>query len=525
MKQKTLDISHSDIERLIEKIEQGKIDDVDHDVMTGALHLLLQLRDEIKKKSISIDKLKRILFGAKTESKKNFLCEKKQKEREVTKEKKSKAKGHGKKPADDYKNAEIISVKHENLQSGDVCPECTKGKVYPVKKPKVLIRFTSTAPFTASKYECEKLRCNTCLKLYVAQLPDGVADNKYDNTVKAMLPVLRYGGGVPHNRLEALQESMGHPFPDATQWDVLVDCYNSIKPLYEHLFYLAAQGSVIHNDDTNMKITSLIQIKKELYEKQKRTGIFTTGFISNVNENKIALFMTGKNHAGENMIQLLLQREKGLPPPIQMCDALTRNYPDKEKVILAHCLTHGRRNFSDLILLWPEKSEYVIKKIAMVYKNEKHCIENNFTPRDRLLYHQEHSRLIMDKLRVWFKRQFLKKEVEPNCDFGKAITYMLNHWTKLTLFLRKEGAPIDNNICERALKKAILHRKNSLFYKTMNGALVGDTFMSIIHTCNLLNTNPYEYLIVLLDHQKEIAQFPQKWLPWNYKENLLAEVA
>jgi transposase len=62
---------------------------------------------------------------------------------------------------------------------------------------------------------------------------------------------------------------------------------------------------------------------------------------------------------------------------------------------------------------------------------------------------------------------------------------MLKHWEKLTLFLRHPGPPLDNNICERALKKAILHRKNALFYKTVNGAHVGDVFMSLIYTCEL----------------------------------------
>ena len=62
---------------------------------------------------------------------------------------------------------------------------------------------------------------------------------------------------------------------------------------------------------------------------------------------------------------------------------------------------------------------------------------------------------------------------------------MLKHWQKLTLFLRVPGPPLDNNICERALKMAIRHRKNSLFYKTLRGAAVGDLYMSLIHTCYL----------------------------------------
>jgi len=80
----------------------------------------------------------------------------------------------------------------------------------------------------------------------------------------------------------------------------------------------------------------------------------------------------------------------------------------------------------------------------------------------------------MENLHAWLARQFDDRLVEPNSSLGGAISYMLRHWQKLTLFLRKPGAPLDNNLCERALKKAILHRKNALFYKTgSSGESVG----------------------------------------------------
>ena len=100
------------------------------------------------------------------------------------------------------------------------------------------------------------------------------------------------------------------------------------------------------------------------------------------------------------------------------------------------------------------------------------------------------------------------------------MRYLLKHWERLTLFLRQPGAPLDNNICERALKKAILHRKNSLFYKTENGARVGDLFMSLIHTCELCSANPFDYLTQLQRHAGELARNPSEWMPWNYQTAL-----
>ena len=116
--------------------------------------------------------------------------------------------------------------------------------------------------------------------------------------------------------------------------------------------------------------------------------------------------------------------------------------------------------------------------------------------------------------------QLDEKHVEPNSGLGKAITYLLKHWDALTLFLRRPGAPLDNNIVERALKKAILHRKNALFYRTQNGARVGDLFMALIHTCELCGANPFEYLTELQRHAAELATNPGKWLPWTYRETL-----
>src|SRR5262249_16902674 len=106
-----------------------------------------------------------------------------------------------------------------------------------------------------------------------------------------------------------------------------------------------------------------------------------------------------------------------------------------------------------------------------------------------------------------------------NSGLGKAIQYLLNHWPKLTLFLREPGAPIDNNVCERALKKAILHRKNALFYRTANGARVGDLFMSLIYTAELCGANPFDYLTHLVRNGDEVAQAPAGWMPWNYQED------
>ena len=116
------------------------------------------------------------------------------------------------------------------------------------------------------------------------------------------------------------------------------------------------------------------------------------------------------------------------------------------------------------------------------------------------------------------KEQLDGKRVEPNSGLGKAMKYLQTHWVALTLFLRQPGAPLDNNICERALKKVVLHRKNALFYRTMNGAAAGDLFMSLIHTCELNGVSAFQYLVALQKNAAEVRNNPQDWLPWTFRD-------
>jgi transposase len=161
-----------------------------------------------------------------------------------------------------------------------------------------------------------------------------------------------------------------------------------------------------------------------------------------------------------------------------------------------------------------------LETLGGVYHNDALAREQELSPQDRLRFHQEHSGPLMKELHEWMQAQFAERRTEPNSGLGKAISYLLNHWPKLTLFLSQPGAPIDNNIVERALKKAILNRKNALFYKTLNGAGVGDLFMSLIHTCEQNGANPFDYVTELQRHAAELKQKPAEWMPWNYRDTL-----
>jgi hypothetical protein len=287
-------------------------------------------------------------------------------------------------------------------------------------------------------------------------------------------------------------------------------------PVWEELIWQAAQGEIVYNDDTNMKIVCFVREVSD-----QRTGLFTSGIVSIRGSHRIALFFTGRQHAGENLADLLARRNEELGPPIQMCDALSRNAPGRFEVILGNCLAHARRHFVDVVHAFPDQCRYVLETFREVFHNDELAREQEMDAGQRLAYHQQHSQPLMDKLKVWCNQQFDQRIVEPNSGLGKAIRYLFNHWDALTLFLRQVNAPISSNIVERALKKAVLNRKNSLFYRTQNGARVGDLFMSLIYTAELCGANPFDYLTQLQRHPQEVARAPARWLPWNYLDTLL----
>jgi len=228
-----------------------------------------------------------------------------------------------------------------------------------------------------------------------------------------------------------------------------------LQPALDELKRRAAQGEVVHNDDTSMRVLSL---DRDADISPERTGVFTSGLVWIFQGRRIALFFTGCKHAGENLAEVLRERPPGLPPPIQMCDALSRNVPKPRQTLEANCNAHNRRNFVKVTANFPEESRFVLETLGEVYGYDEQARVRGLSAEERLRFHQEHSRPLMERLHAWCEAQFEERRVEPNSGLGQAISYLLKRWEKLALFLRVAGAPIDNNIVERALKKVILHR-------------------------------------------------------------------
>jgi transposase len=513
-----------------------------YQLLEGVLATFVYVMLKLQNAKTSIKRFQRMLFGHRTEHKRNVL------ERAVAADDpqgqdaagsaaalpevvvpapKPPQPGHGRNAAQAYSGAPIVPCDHTELASGDRCPECDKGRVYD-SPPKSIVKVVGQAPLGATVYKLQRLRCRLCDTVFTAPLPAAVASlPKYDSSCASMIALLRYGNGMPHFRLQGLQASLYVPLPDATQWDIVSKAVPAPRVVFEELIRQAAQAPLLHSDDTPMKVLSLMAQRAKAQAdgvKPAAKAINTSGIVAvleqHTQQRKVVLFFTGHAHAGKNMERVLANRAQELAPAMQMSDALAANVAGEFKTVLANCLAHGRRQVADVAEQFPQAARHVIEALAEVYKHDATCREDALSAPQRLSFHQEHSKPIMDELERWMNEQFDERLVEPNSGLGKALRYLIRHWDELTLFLRKAGAPLDNNLCEQVLKRAILHRKGSMFYKTVSGAEVGDIYMSLIHTCRLCDVNPFEYLNALQLHAQDVIDHASQWLPWNYCEQL-----
>jgi len=431
--------------------------------------------------------------------------------------------GHGRQGAAVYTGAERVVCRHETLTVGQPCPACERGTLYPLPAG-VEIRIDGNALLSAVRYELEKLRCSACGEVFTATAPATADLEKYSPRARAVIALGRYYLGLPFYRIEQYQALVGVPVADATLWELAERVADCAWPVFESLWDLAAQGEVIFQDDTHVRILALLAENRRADatgDTLERRGMYTTGLVVQVEKRVICLYRSGRAHAGDNLTDLLARREPGLEKPIVMSDALAANQRDDDDTLIrCHCLAHGRRQFTDLEEVFPAEARQVITILNQVFEHEAVTRDQAMPAAERLAYHQAHSGPLLEALHTWLEQQFQDRTVEPNSSLGKAFTYLLNRWQTLTQFLRVEGAPLDSNTVERALKLIIRQRKNSLFYASSHSATVASILTSLIATCVQAGVNALEYLVALQAHRSAVFHQPAAWLPWNYQENL-----
>ncbi|MGH7594413.1 MAG: IS66 family transposase, partial [Gemmatimonadales bacterium] len=296
-----IDVSVEEISAIVERTQTGALSAAEHAKLKAAIDTFALITAQLQTKDASIERLRHMIFGATTESTRNVLGEQRGEPAgtESTDEPpapRATPPGHGRNAAAAYTGAVQVTVAHPDLRSGEACPGCESGKLYPQSEPAKLVRITGMAPLSATVYACDRLRCNLCGEVFSAPAPAGVGSAKYDETATSMVGLLKYGAGTPFNRIEKLQDGMGIPLPAATQWDLVHAAAKTLTPAHEELLNQAAQATVLYNDDTTMKVLQLTRKQRAAAlacdANGERTGIFTSGIVATRTGVKIALFFT-----------------------------------------------------------------------------------------------------------------------------------------------------------------------------------------------------------------------------------------
>ncbi len=391
-----VEVDNTQLEEVLCRVEQA-LDEKDAALIRAVCASYIYVTDLVEDKKTSIRRLRQRLFGARTEKTDTVVGRGGDKPEEspqrgvavktelvadetgsgVSAEEATEtaAQGHGRNGADAYRGAERIVVPHPSLRAGDPCPACDQGTVYE-KAPGMVVRISGQPPLTATIYQLQKLRCHLCGQVFTAAAPQEAANGKYEATAGSMIGLLKYGSGLPFNRLEGLQGYLEIPLPASTQWDIVNAVAANLAPVFEALIRQAAQGEVLHNDDTTVKILELMRprgqseavtdTEHEGNDGDERTGLFTSGVVALRDGHRVALFFSGRQHAGENLAEVLKLCAEQLPPPIQMCDALSRNLPGELQTIVANCLAHARRQFVEVYDRFPEQCRHLLETLAVV---------------------------------------------------------------------------------------------------------------------------------------------------------------
>lgn len=518
-------VDFKEIESLIFRVEHAlehdlALDAEDMRLILNAIHTLVSLQSKLEEKDMTLLKLKKLLGMITQSERRNGSGGRKNN----TKSNKSSNKNNQSSIPAPTKEHKIVDLKR-----GDPCPVCPSGRLGK-KAPLVFIRVTGSCEYQSEKHIVNRLVCNLCDHVVTAEVPkevtqDGDLGQKYGYSARSMMAIHKNFSGSPYFHQETLNNMFGQSITASTIFDQCEYVANDTQPAYFELKRLAANAVLFHIDDTSNRI---LDQKPEKRKKRngkgtvERKGVYTSGLIAVLGDGKmIYLYETSLGHAGELIDDILRKRDTSLPPPILMCDALSRNLPSGSiKYYLSFCNSHARRGFYDLTSLFPEV-EKVLDWYEKIWINDSNCKNVNYDDAQRLSYHEEHSLPVMQSIKQWCQSYMDSDQSEHHGNLGKACAYFLNHFEELVMFCKMPGAPIDNNLMEEGLKVPIRTRKSSFFYKTKNGADVSNRLTTLICTAHRNNVNPFHYLNALQRNQEDLKSNPDSWLPWTIEESYL----
>ncbi|MFQ5592436.1 MAG: transposase, partial [Phycisphaerae bacterium] len=452
-----------------------------------------------------------------------------------------KSKGHGRNGANAFVNAKHFFHTLALSIVGALCDACGPGRGsgrMSRYREKVIVRIVGQPLFGAEVHHYEQVRCRICGRIIRATGPDEVLDGfgtsyiTYDWSACAMLIVIHYFAGGPFKRLESLHNGWGVPMPDSNQWSMVDACADLLSPLYKAIERHAIQNAInLRIDDTGSMVISLRkQIHAEIAALESigestndvRTGINATGVYLETQNGVVILFYTGRHHAGEMIDQLLKHRQSSKPKLVKVTDGASKNFAhgQEDKLIEATCNAHAFLKFRGIKDKYPVEYAIAGEVYKQVFDNDDQAKARGLAPTERMLYHREHSKPLMEKLKAMCEDKIKSKLVEPRSLLWEPLTFIINQWPRLTKFYEEPGVPLDTNLIEQALIIPVRYLAGSFNYKNQTGAEVGDRHMSLVATARANDVEPVAYLTDCLRNHEDLAQRPEHYLPWVYRERI-----
>ena len=451
-----------------------------------------------------------------------------------------KPKGHGRNGASAYTKAKHFLHALALGVIGAACEVCGFGKMYRYRE-KVVIRIIGQPLFGAEAHHYEQVRCRNCGHVVRADGPACIQEGlgseylRYDWSACAMLMVMHYFGGAPFKRLESLHQGWGVPMPDANQWEVVNAGDDLLLPLYRALErHAIEQATNFRIDDTGSMVISLRkQIEAEIAALQQlgestkdvRTGINATGVYWETPDGPAILYYTGLHHAGEIVDQLLRHRLLSSPKLVKCTDGASKNFDHEQgnKLVESTCNAHALLKFRDIRDKYPAEYAGAGRVYKQVFDNDDKAEALGLLPVERMLYHRQHSKPLMQELKAMCEDKLKSKLVEPNSPLWEPLTFVVNQWNRLTRFCEVPGVPLDTNLVEQALIIPVRYLAGSFNYQSEDGATVGDHAMSLIATARANDVEPVAYLTECLRCHEDLAKRPEYYLPWVYRERMKQE--
>lgn len=357
----------------------------------------------------------------------------------------------------------------------------------------------------------KKYACKPCGKLKESKRPESPLPKSIATaSLLSEVIIKKYEHHIPLYRQSKIFRQEGIELPDNTLGNWMMQCGDILKPLKEALWGSISSTNVLQADETTVKV---------LTEKKKGWMWAYHGCDPG---NRFIIFEYKNSRAGAAVNERLVDYEGILQTDGYSGYNALRN---KTEVITIGCWAHCRRKFAAIVKISkkPGSAHKVVKLINKLYKIEREAKAQGLDFAGRQKLRRKEAALVLEDLYKLLVE--LKQKTLPKSALGEAVTYGLNQWSELKIYVDHGAAEIDNNWVENQIRPFAIGRKNWLFTGNERGANVAALFYSLIQSCRLNKINARKYLIYVLNqtHRMRRKEVDTKsLLPQFIDRNLLS---